>query len=274
MELKIEQLGKRVFAVIGSEGATNFGVIRGDDGSAILIDADIRRVDEIEEALRQTECKNLRFLCLTHENFDHSSANDYFEKKGAVIIASKGCFEALRESGEAKFIEMSSKSPYLYRRFPDLKMGMLHIVFQGCVTVHLPGATIHLHQYERSHSKGDTTAFFAEEEILFAGDLLYTKVHPVVIYGDFLSWIKTLDILETQPFKKIVPGHGPVGKNREAGVEYVKQLRLYLQDFTEKLLDVKEGRKTRLEIELEIQRSYPSLGKTKMIKRNIDFFLK
>ena len=46
----IHQLQKSIFAVVGPEGATNFGIVKGEDGSALLIDADIRRMDEIEAA--------------------------------------------------------------------------------------------------------------------------------------------------------------------------------------------------------------------------------
>jgi glyoxylase-like metal-dependent hydrolase (beta-lactamase superfamily II) len=95
MDVRLERLGKAAFAVIGADGATNFGIVRGEDGSALLIDADIRRIDEIEEALRWAECRGVKYLFITHENFDHASANDYFEKKGAVVIASQGCLDAL-----------------------------------------------------------------------------------------------------------------------------------------------------------------------------------
>jgi hypothetical protein len=37
--------------VIGEDSATNCGIGRGDDGAALLIDADIRGIDEIEQAL-------------------------------------------------------------------------------------------------------------------------------------------------------------------------------------------------------------------------------
>jgi glyoxylase-like metal-dependent hydrolase (beta-lactamase superfamily II) len=36
-----------------------------------------------------------------------------------------------------------------------------------------------------SHSKGDTTIYFEEEEVLVAGDLLYTDVHPVTFSATF-----------------------------------------------------------------------------------------
>src|SRR3990172_10387303 len=95
MDVKLERLGKAAFAVIGQDGATNFGIVRGEDGAALLIDADIRRIDEIEEALRRAECRSVKYLFITHEKFDHASANDYFEKKSAVIIASQGFLDSL-----------------------------------------------------------------------------------------------------------------------------------------------------------------------------------
>jgi glyoxylase-like metal-dependent hydrolase (beta-lactamase superfamily II) len=95
------------FAIIGDDGLTNFGLVKGTDSSALLIDADIRRMDEIDEALQRAGCKQVRYLLNTHENFDHSSANDYFEKHGAVIIGSDGCWQALQLDGAAKFAEMA-----------------------------------------------------------------------------------------------------------------------------------------------------------------------
>ena len=100
MQIKLERLSRAAFAVIGEDGATNFGIVRGDDGAALLIDADIRRIDEIEQALEQTRCRRVKYLFITHENFDHSSANDYYEKQGAVIIASKGCLDASTDDGD------------------------------------------------------------------------------------------------------------------------------------------------------------------------------
>ena len=54
MESQIKQISRSMYAVIGPEGSTNFGIVKGSDGSGALIDADIRRIDEIEEALQLT----------------------------------------------------------------------------------------------------------------------------------------------------------------------------------------------------------------------------
>ena len=62
MESTIRQISNSAFAIIGPEGATNFTIIKGSDGSAALIDADIRRIDEVEEALQLTGCGRVGYL--------------------------------------------------------------------------------------------------------------------------------------------------------------------------------------------------------------------
>ena len=273
MDVRLERLGKAAFAVIGEDGATNFGIVRGEDGSALLIDADIRRIDEIEEALKRAECERAKFLFITHENFDHASANDYFEKKGAVVIASQGCLDALVDDGDAKFAEMAGRSPELFERYPGLKMRLPHVVFATELTVRLPGATVHLHHYDQSHSRGDATAYFAEEEIFFAGDLLYTDYHPVTIYGRIDRWATTLEALKDVRYSKIVPGHGPCGGTLKVGRRQSANFRRYLEEFYRRLEEAKAGRKSAQQIVDETYEAYPSFGKRWMVKRNVEHFL-
>jgi glyoxylase-like metal-dependent hydrolase (beta-lactamase superfamily II) len=273
MEIKLERLSKSAFAVMGEEGATNFGIVRGEDGSALLIDADIRRIDEIEEALRETQCRTVKYLFITHENFDHSSANDYFEKNGTVVIASTGCLDALKDDGDAKFVEMSGRSPELFEHFPGLKMQLPQVVFGDALSIRLPGATVYLRHYEQSHSRGDATAYFVEDEIFFAGDLLYTDVHPVTIYGRIESWIQSLAQLRQLSYSKIVPGHGPVGQSQEAGRRNIEKFQSYLEDFSHRLRDLQDGRKTGPQVVDEMYATYPLLGKRWMVKRNVEYFL-
>lgn len=273
MELQLQQLGKRAFAVIGDDGNTNFGIVRGDDGSALLIDADIRRMDEINEALKRAECRSVRYLFITHENFDHCSANYFYEQSGTVVIASQGCMDALVDEGDAKFAEMSSRSPELFTRYPGLKMTLPHIVLPDTLTVRLPGATVHLRHFDQSHSRGDATAYYVEEDIFFAGDLLYTQYHPVTIYGRIPSWIDTLAGLDAMTYSKIVPGHGPCGETLAIGRQQIKDFKTYLEVFFGWLQEAKSGCKTAQQIIDETYGAYPSFGKRWMVKRNVEYFL-
>jgi cyclase len=211
MESTLHQLGKSAYVIIGPEGATNFSIVKGAGGSAVLIDADIRRIDEVEEALKLTGCIEVKYLINTHEHFDHTSGNFYFRRRGIPIVASAGCAGAMRDDGPSDFERMMKPVPELYDRFPGLALTLPDVVFTDRSQVTLPGVTLHLEyraENGHSHSKGDTTIYFEEEEVFIAGDLLYTEVHPVTFFGNIPNWLTALKPLFQNHYKQLVPGHG------------------------------------------------------------------
>ena len=129
MDSTIRQISKSAFAIIGPEGATNFTIIKSGDGSAVLIDADIRRIDEVEEALQLHRLCPSQYLIDTHEHFDHTSANFYFTEKQIPIVASAGCVQAMQDDGAADFTRMLKPVPELYERFPGLCLTLPDVVF-------------------------------------------------------------------------------------------------------------------------------------------------
>jgi glyoxylase-like metal-dependent hydrolase (beta-lactamase superfamily II) len=215
----------------------------------------------------------------THENFDHSSANDYFEKQGAIIIGSEGCYHALLEDGEAKFAEMAGRSPELFTRFPKLKMGNLQLIFPHEITLRLGELNVRIVYAARngkSHSRGDAIAILDKEKILFAGDLLYTNFHPVTVYGAIPNWIQSIKDLLDQSFASVVPGHGPVSSGGPAAYRQAfETFRSYLDDFHARLGELKNGQLTAQDVEKHMKNGrYAAMGKTWMVKRNIEYFLK
>ena len=277
MESQIKQISRSVYAIIGPEGSTNFAIIKGSDNSAVLIDADIRRIDEIEEALQLTGCSEVSYLIDTHEHFDHTSANFYFAQRGIPIIASAGCAAAMRDEGELDFERMLRPVPNLYERFRGLCLTLPDIVFRDSEKVELPGVTLHLKycaENGHSHSKGDTTIFFEEEEILVAGDLLYTEVHPVTFFGNIPNWLTALKPLFESHYKQLLPGHGPTVAGEQAGRAYFKKMYDYLEDFHGRMVEVKAGRQNAEDVAQHmLSGAYASLGKTRMVQRNINHFL-
>jgi glyoxylase-like metal-dependent hydrolase (beta-lactamase superfamily II) len=277
MEPELKRIGRSAYAVIGADGATNFIIIKGDDGSVALIDADIRRIDEIERAVEQTGAAEVKYLINTHEHFDHTSANFYFQQKGVPIVGSAACTQAMREEGESDFARMLKPVPELYGRFPGLRLTPPDIVFARETTVTLPGVTLHLSycaQDGHSHSKGDTTIYFEEEETFVAGDLLYTEVHPVTFFGNIPNWLRSLKPLFETHYRTLVPGHGPAVDGEEQGRAYFRRMYDYLEDFHGSLLEIKSGRKSAAEVaDHMLSGDYSRLGKTRMVQRNINQFL-
>ena len=277
MESAIKQISRSVYAVIGAEGSTNFGIVKGSDNSAALIDADIRRIDEIEEALKLTGCSKVSYLIDTHEHFDHTSGNFYFAQRDIPIVASAGCAAAMRNEGGPDFERMMKPVPELYERFPGLCLTLPDVVFRDSEKVALPGVTLHLKycaENGHSHSKGDTTVFFEEEEILVAGDLLYTEVHPVTFFGNIPNWLTALKPLFESHYKQLLPGHGPAVEGEQAGRAYFKKMYDYLEDFHGRMVEVKSGRQNAEDVARHmLSGAYASFGKRRMVQRNINHFL-
>jgi glyoxylase-like metal-dependent hydrolase (beta-lactamase superfamily II) len=277
MESKIHRAGRSAYVVIGPEGATNFAIVKGDDGAAALIDADIRRIDEVEEALKLTGCAKVAYLVNTHEHFDHTSANYYFAQRGIPIVASAGCTRAMKEEGEPDFARMMAPVAHLYDRFPGLRLTVPDVVFTEATRLTLRGVTLHLKyraENGHSHSKGDTTIYFEEDETLIAGDLLYTEVHPVTFFGNIPNWLTALKPLFQSHYKQLVPGHGPAVDDEGVGHAYFKKMHDYLEDFYGNLQEIKAGRKTAEQVAGHmLGGTYASLGKTRMVERNINQFL-
>jgi glyoxylase-like metal-dependent hydrolase (beta-lactamase superfamily II) len=219
MDSKIQRVGRSVFVVIGPDGATNFGIVKANDTSAVLIDADIRRIDEVDEALKLTGCDKVSYLVNTHEHFDHTSANYHFAQRQIPIVASAGCARAMKEEREPDFARMMTPVPQLYDRFPGLRLTVPNMVFTDVTKFTLPGVTLHIKycaEDGHSHSKGDTTIYFEEDETLIADDLLHTEVHPVTFFGNIPNWLTALKPLLETRYKQLVPGHGPAVEGEEA----------------------------------------------------------
>ena len=277
MESRINQISRSVYAVIGPEGSTNFGIVKGKDNSAAVIDADIRRIDEIEEVLQLTGCSKVSYFIATHEHFDHTSANFYFAQRGIPIVASAGCAAAMREEGGADFERMMKPASELYERFPGLCLTLPDVVFGPSTKIAFPGVTLHLTycaENGHSHSKGDTTIYFEEEEILIAGDLLYTEVHPVTFFGNIPNWLTALKPLFESHYQQLLPGHGPAVAGEQAGRAYFKKMYDYLEDFHGRMVEVKAGRQNAGDVAQHmLSGAYASFGKTRMVQRNINHFL-
>ena len=64
--------------------------------------------------------------------------------------------------------------------------------------------------FEGGHSEGDLVIHDRTSGVTFFGDLLFNERAATVPHADIGIWLTHLDRLETLPWTKGVPGHGPV----------------------------------------------------------------
>lgn len=100
--------------------------------------------------------------------------------------------------------EILASLPTLELRLPDHTF-IDRLVFRG------PARSAELLTYGGGHTESDAFLWLPAERILFAGDLVVNRTHPLLIWGDPSTWPGILDRLAALDPATVVPGHGPVG---------------------------------------------------------------
>jgi len=118
---------------------------------------------------------------------------------------------------------------------PELKTIRLvlpTVTFDQTLTLYVGGREIQVLYFGRGNTRGDVAVYLPRERVLATGDLL---VHPVPFaYGSFLGeWIQTLKRLRELDAAVIVPGHGPLMRDRE----YLDTVVALLESVTSQVRD-------------------------------------
>jgi glyoxylase-like metal-dependent hydrolase (beta-lactamase superfamily II) len=94
------------------------------------------------------------------------------------------------------------------------------VTFEDRMTLKLGGRDVELMHWGRGNTAGDIVAWVPDARVLAAGDLV---VHPFpfATQSYISEWAVVLKKLEATPFVAMVPGHGPVMRDRR----YVAEVR-------------------------------------------------
>lgn len=79
------------------------------------------------------------------------------------------------------------------------------------VTVHVGDRRVEVHHPGHpAHTTGDLAVWLPDERVLFAGDLLFHQVTPLVFMGSVEGAARALDWIASFEPDHVVPGHGPL----------------------------------------------------------------
>ena len=101
------------------------------------------------------------------------------------------------------------------------------LLFEDALDLDLGKRHVILHDWGRANSPADVTAYVADAEVLFTGDIM---VYPVPFTGASYPtlWIDVLKHIEQLPVKAMVPGHGLVQHDHS----YTRLLRELMETST------------------------------------------
>ena len=204
--IKTINLGNQIYVLQGEGG--NITVALGEDG-ALVIDSQFAPLySKIKTAIAAITSKPVRYLVITHFHRDHTGGNEAFGKDGAVIVAHENLKRVLA-SGSKNGLNCAVTPPV-----PEVALPKE--TYKNTMTLQLRGRTAELRHPIDVHTDGDTTIYFADANVLVAGDLVFYGRYPNIdfVYGGSIDGMirGTDDLLNfVKDDTKIVPGHGPAG---------------------------------------------------------------
>lgn len=209
---RIRQVGHRSYYVESlPESASNAGIVAGEHAVAVV---DSRLTPSLGKELRGAagaladRPPRQFFLVNSHFHGDHWFGNAGF--RDAVIISSEWTRTALAESWQQQvdiFAEIRPQQAGDFRSTPPV-LPMVGVT--GCLRVDLGGGAVTAQGMPPAHTPGDLVVR-SDDDVIFAGDLVFNGHWPVLWDADVAGWLRCLGELRELPARVVVPGHGPAG---------------------------------------------------------------
>lgn len=189
---------------------SNVAFIIGKEAVAVVdTGASFKQGKLIHEAIRRQTQLPIKYVINTHVHLDHIFGNQAFVADAPEFIAHKNFPQ-----------ELAAKGPYYQTRMQAAEFAGSAIVeatrlISKTETINLGDRPIRLIAAQRAHTNHDLMVFDINTATLIAGDLVFVD-HCPVIDGSLSGWLAVLANIQKLNFSFLIPGHGPVQRNKSA----------------------------------------------------------
>ncbi|MCB0168559.1 MAG: MBL fold metallo-hydrolase [Anaerolineae bacterium] len=246
--MKLEQVSNHCYAVINEKnrlGDANSGLINLGGGVVIDTQFDLPHARQMIDLFGTVWSEMPARVINTHEDADHVWGNQLFA--GAEIIAHRSVPARMQQVADPAEIQLLLKAirfaivrgilkwvhPGVLALgeqlaedfdFDGIELTLPTALFEERHQLNLAGTEARLIHVGPCHQVGDTLIHIADENVLFAGDVVFRACTPVGWAGTYESWYQTLDLIAELNPDVVVPGHGPI-----TNVQGVKEMKAYLE---------------------------------------------
>lgn len=201
-----------VFAWVQPDGTwwlNNAGAIAGGEGT-IIVDTcatETRTRRFLDAVAEVTSGAPIALAVNTHQHGDHTYGNSLLSATTTIIG------HELMRAGLA-VDPLIDGCPPLWSPVPDwgdVTRRLPTVVFTTALTLHSGDRRLEVaHPGYTAHTTGDVVAWLRDERVLFAGDLIFHGLTPLVFMGSVDGAQRSLEWLASFEPDHVVPGHGPL----------------------------------------------------------------
>lgn len=222
----VEKMSPNLFVLHGSSGLDpshpdasggRAMALFGPDG-VLMVDTQNRQVAEKTlRALRSFTDAPIRVLVDTHVHSDHTGANAFFARQGALIYSQENLRNEMlrppRRAPNAPAIDMAGIPMATYTYNPDTPG-------EPAVTFHMNGETVDFIPMMPSHTAGDTIVRFRNADVIYIEDFYRNFGYPFADQsngGSLRGMLEAADLIAklAGPNTTLVPGHGTLIKKQD-----------------------------------------------------------
>ena len=223
-----EKMSPNLFVLHGSEGLDpahpdasggRAMALFGPDG-VLMVDTENRQVAEKTlKAIRSFTDAPIKVLVNTHIHGDHTGANAFFAKQGAVIFSQENlrkrdAASAARANGQPAPAPDMAGIPVATYNYNAAAPG------QPAVTFNMNGETVDFIPMMPSHTAGDTIVRFRKANVIYIEDFYRNFGYPFADQangGSIKGMLDAVDLIEklAGPDTTLVPGHGTLVKKTD-----------------------------------------------------------
>lgn len=298
-DFQLVKVADGVYAAIAKPGGLasgNAGFVVGDEG-VLLVDTFFTpvAVEELISEIGKLTPQPIRQAVNTHYHLDHTGGNQVLASRGVPIIAHDNVAKwqttknrrflpapeelQKRRADVAKQLaetpaDQKDKRAQFERQLRSIDARLTIKLTNPTVT--FSAGTVHLYLGKREivlftlpgHTGGDVLAYVPDANVVFMGDMGWSRTLPNLVDATVNDWITSLDkILSDYPTAKFIPGHGEVATAAE-----MRDFRDYLVDLRSR---VKQGISDGLSIEqakqqLTLPEKYKSFAFQNFAQPNVE----
>ena len=211
-------------ADVGGWGWSNAGLVV-DGDATLLVDTLFDR--PLTEAMLATmrsavpAAGSIDTIVNTHANGDHCYGNRA-AGAGEIVTSTRSAAEmdevppALLAGFVAAAPNLGAAGQYLVDIFGGFDFEGTDPeaptrTFDGSLTLPVGDREVTLLELGPAHTNGDVAVHVPDAGVVYTGDLVFHRGHPIVWAGPVANWIGACDRLLALDAPTVVPGHGPVG---------------------------------------------------------------